>query len=71
MKIAARFAVALSGAGMGFLSGFAATFVVNLAVFGFGRFEGDAGAKVIGFVLGLLGFWLGARRSRHLPLDKV
>jgi hypothetical protein len=54
-----------------------ATFIVNLAVFGFGEFDGDASAKfaeldesvVVGFVFGLLGFWLGARLSQRIPLD--
>jgi hypothetical protein len=77
MKIAARLGAALSVAGLGFLTGFVATFVVNLAVSGFGEFDGDAGAKfaelgesvVVGFVFGLLGFWLGARLSQRIPLD--
>jgi hypothetical protein len=79
MKIAARLGVALGVAGVGFLTGFGVTFVVNLAAFGFSKFDGDAGAKfgllgesfAVGFVFGLPGFWLGARLSQRIPLDKV
>ena len=77
MKIAARLAVALGIACVAFVTGFIATSVVNIAVHG-SEFDGDAGAKfgllaesvAIGLVFGLLGFWLGARLSRRIPLDK-
>jgi hypothetical protein len=78
VRILARLAVALGIAGLGFATGFVATFVANLAILGYGEFEGDAGAKfgllgesiLVGLVCGLLGFWLGSRLSLRIPLHK-
>lgn len=77
MRIAARFAVAVTTAFALFVIGFIAVFVINLAIYGAQEFDGDAGAKfgmfgeavAAGFVLSIVGFVVGARLARRIPLE--